>query len=324
MNKTLRTLLLASTAVAVPAAINAVIASRVEPVEQPLPGDLGYYDWIYGRVAFYRMGRGEPLLLIHNPNAGGSSWEWRKIFPDLANHFTVYALDLLGFGLSERPNVPYSGRMFAELVHDFLEDVISAPAHGIGSALGASYLVNTAVRQPELLHKLVLVNPTGVAAMMPLPAELATWQALRIPVLGESVYYYLLSYPALERELRTHIYFDPDMVTPAVVKDLYTFAHQPGSRFAAAAFIAGRLSLPMRLGFASVESPVLLVWGRDAYYTPVGDAMDLLYRCPRRPVGDPGRMRHAPPRRTRRRIPPGRQPLPDGCAVYRAGGIVGS
>lgn len=280
MRVTLRTMLWAGAAVAVPAAINAVIASRAGTAEQPLPGDLGYYDWIYGRVAFYRMGQGDPLLLVHNPNAGGSSWEWRKVFPELANHYTVYALDLLGFGLSEKPRVAYSGRMFGELVHDFLEDVVCCPAHGIGSALGASYLVNTAVRRPELLRRLVLVNPTGVAMMLSLPAEVAIWQALRTPVLGTSVYYGMVSQRAIERELREHIYFDPHMVTPAVVQDQYVFAHQPGSEYAAAAFIAGRLSLPMRLAFSSLEQSALLVWGRDAYYTPVGDAMDLLYRCP--------------------------------------------
>jgi len=103
---------------------------------------------------------------------------------------------------------------------------------------------------------------------------------LRTPVVGTSVYYALVSSQAIERELRTHIYYDPAMVTPAVVQDQYTFAHQPGSQYAAAAFLAGRLSLPMRLAFSSLESPTLLLWGRDAYYTPVGDAMDLLYRCP--------------------------------------------
>jgi pimeloyl-ACP methyl ester carboxylesterase len=280
MNKSLRNLLLAGAAVAVPATINAVIASRAGQAEQPLPGDLGYYDWVHGRVAFYRLGQGPPLVLLHHPNAGGSSWEWRKVFPALANQHTVYALDLLGFGLSEKPNVPYSGRMLAELVHDFLEDVVVEPAHAIGSGLSAAYLVNVAVRRPSCLQKLVLVNPTGMAAMSVQPVEQAAWSALRSPVLGTSLYNAIMSRKSLAEELRRHIYYDPAMVAPAVVNDLYTFAHQPGSQYSAAAYFAGRLSLPMRLAFSSLEQPALLVWGRDAYYTPVGDAMDLLYRHP--------------------------------------------
>lgn len=280
MNKSLRNLLLAGAAVAVPATINALIASRVGRAEQPLPGDLAYYDWVYGRVAYYRMGQGRPLVLIHNPNAGGSSWEWRKVFPELANHYTVFALDLLGFGLSDKPNVDYSGRMMGELVHDFLEDVIPAPASAIGSGLGASYLVNTAVRHPDRLQKLVLVNPTGMAAMAAPPVEAVTWGVMRTPVLGTSVYNAMMSRQAMLEELRRHVYYDPAMVTDAVLNDLYTFAHQPGSRYAVAAFLSGRLSLPMRLAFSSLSLSTLLIWGRDAYYTPVADAADLLYRHP--------------------------------------------
>ncbi|HEX2948201.1 MAG TPA: hypothetical protein VHV83_01295, partial [Armatimonadota bacterium] len=75
VNRSTRGLLWAAGAVAVPAAINAVIASRAAKSEQPLPGDIGYYAWVYGQVAFYRLGQGTPVLLVHNPNAGGSAWE---------------------------------------------------------------------------------------------------------------------------------------------------------------------------------------------------------------------------------------------------------
>jgi len=281
MNKSLRNLLFAGAAVAIPAAINALMASRVGRVEQPLSGDRGYYDWVFGRVAFYRQGQGQPLLLVHHPHAGGSSWEWRKVFTELAAHFNVYAIDLLGFGLSEKPDVPYSGRMFGDLVYDFLTDVVGgAAALGIGSGFGASYLVNAAVRAPERLQQLVLVNPTGGMTMSAPGIEGGLSRALHVPVLGASLYNGILTMAALENELRRHIYADPSAVTPDMAHDLYTSAHQLGSRYAAAAYLSGRLSLPMRQAFSSLTQPVLLIWGREAYYTPVSDAIDLLYRHP--------------------------------------------
>jgi len=281
MNRSTKGLLLAASAVAVPATINALIASRVGMMTQPLPGDIGYYDWIYGRVAFYRLGQGPPLLLVHNPNAGASAWEWRKVFPELANNFTVYALDLLGFGLSEKPNVPYSGGMYAELVHDFLEDVVGQRASAIGSGLGASYLVNIAVRRPEMLDRLVIVNPTGTTSMLSAPARGITHGVLDAPILGTSIYNSIVSMRGIEQELNLHVYYDPTFVTPDMVQYLYVAAHQRGSRHAAAAFISGRLDLPMRMAFADISQPVLIIWGRDAYYTPIGDAADLLYRNPK-------------------------------------------
>ncbi len=277
MNRTVRNMLWAgATAVAVPAAVNAYLASQAEAMPMPLPGDVGYYDWTHGCVAFYRLGQGPPLLLVHSPHAGASSWEWRKVFPELANNYTVYALDLLGFGLSDKPSLPYNGRIYADLAHDFIEDVIGQRADVMGSALGASYLVNVAVRRPELIGSLVLVNPTGVTTSAAGAYAQVSRALVRAPVLSSSLYYAITSRWALERELKTRIYFDPDQVTPDMVDFLYAASHQPGSQYAASAFIAGQLDLPMRMAFSALTQPVLIVWGRDAYYTPVGEAADLL------------------------------------------------
>ncbi|MHB9026510.1 MAG: alpha/beta fold hydrolase [Armatimonadota bacterium] len=280
MHKALKGMLWAGAAVAVPATVNAIISRRTARLQGSLPGDIAYYDWIFGRVAFYRLGQGPPLLLVHHPNPGGSAWEWRKVFPELANSFTVYAIDLLGFGLSDKPNIDYSGALLADLVNDFISDVIDARPDAIGSGLGAAYLVNVAVRRPESLARLVLANPTGTTMTMPAYAEYLTWTAFHLPVLGTSAYFALMTMGGLERELKEHIYADPTMVTTEMVEQLYTAAHQPGSQYAAAAYLSGRLDLPMRLAFADLEHPTLLAWGRDAYYTPLTDAADLLYRSP--------------------------------------------
>lgn len=280
MNRSTRGLLWAAGAVAVPAAINAVIASRAAKSEQPLPGDIGYYAWVYGQVAFYRLGQGSPVLLVHNPNAGGSAWEWRKIFPELANHYTVYAIDLLGYGLSEKPDILYSGGLFADLLHDFVQDVIGQRTHAIGSALSASYLVNVAVRRPESIERLVLVNPTGTTNNWSTAAQSVADGVLDSPLLGTSIYNSIVSKRNIERELREHTYYDELMATPELVQFLYASSHQRGCQHAAAAFVSGKLDLPMRMAFSDLTQPVLVIWGRDAFYTPVGDAADLLYRHP--------------------------------------------
>jgi len=280
MNRSVRNLLLAGAAVAVPAAINAAISWRTKKLLASLPGDIGYYDWIHGRVVYYRMGHGDPLLLVHNPNPGGSAWEWRKIFPELANNYTVYALDLLGFGMSEKPRTEYEGAIYAELVHDFLQDVIGRRAFAIGSGLGAAYLVNVAWRRPETIERLVLANPTGITTLQPAYMEKLTSMTLSSPVLGASLYNSLMSCRNIAHELREHIYYDPTQVTPEMVDCLHTAAHQPGAQRAGAAYFAGRLDLPMRMAFADLLQPVLLAWGRDAYYTPVEDSADLLFRHP--------------------------------------------
>ncbi len=280
MHKLLRRALWTGALVGAPALANAMIAARAGTPTTPLPGDIGYYEWTYGRVTYYRMGTGTPLLLVHHPSVGGSAWEWRKVFPALAESFTVYAVDLLGCGLSDRPALPYTGPLLADLVHDFLEDVVGQAASAIGSGLGAAYLVNVAVRRPQFLDRLVLVNPVGSVVMGSALLEEAARLAMAAPVVGETVYNALTRRAALAQAL-ARVYFDPRAVTPELIDTTYTLAHQPGSRYAGGAYLTGGLDCPMRLAFADLTQPVMLVWSRDATHTPAADAADLVYRQPK-------------------------------------------
>ena len=89
----------------------AVLNGRLEKsggdLSNRLGGELRYYRWRGGDLAYAVAGEGEPLLLVHGIYAGASSFEFRKNFGELSRSFRVYALDLLGCGLSERPRRRY-------------------------------------------------------------------------------------------------------------------------------------------------------------------------------------------------------------------------
>lgn len=120
----------------------------------------------------------------------------------------MYTLDLPGFGLSDKPDLRYCGGLYAEPVHDFLEDDISQRTHGSGSGPGASYLVNMAVRRPVTVATFVLANPTGITSLKAAPVRDVTHGQLDSPIPGTSLYNSLVSMRGIERELREHIYTD--------------------------------------------------------------------------------------------------------------------
>src|SRR5829696_3434894 len=68
-----------------------------------LGGERRRYRWREFDLAYTVAGEGEPLLLVHGIYAGASSFEFRNNFEELSRSFRVYALDLLGCGMSERP-----------------------------------------------------------------------------------------------------------------------------------------------------------------------------------------------------------------------------
>ena len=123
-----KAMLAGSAGVAALAALNASIRRGVsEPDDSALGGEAHFFHWKHGRV-FYKKsgidGGGPPVVFIHGIGAGSSSFMWRKNFDPLAADFPVYAFDLLGFGLSDKPaTASYSADLYVDLISDFIREV---------------------------------------------------------------------------------------------------------------------------------------------------------------------------------------------------------
>ena len=83
-----------------------------------------FYDWRFGQVYYTKTGSGSPLLLVHDLAPAASSYEWDLLLKDLSADHTVYCLDLLGCGRSDKPNLTYTNYFYVQLINDFIEHVI--------------------------------------------------------------------------------------------------------------------------------------------------------------------------------------------------------
>ena len=101
-------------------------------------------------------GNGSPLLFIHG--LGSSSRDWEKQVPVFVNRFQVITLDLRGHGRSDKPPGPYSIRMFADDTAALFRELGLAPLHLVGISMGGMVGFELAVRFPELLRSLTIVN----------------------------------------------------------------------------------------------------------------------------------------------------------------------
>lgn len=157
MGKFMRAALLGFAAFAIPFAFNQIVAMRRRPLENGLPGDSGDYSWPLGTIHYEVHGEGSPLVLIHGIGAGESSYEWRHNFDALAADHKVYAIDLPGFGKSERRPQVYTAALYITALIDFLRDVVREPATLVASSLSSAYAVEVAASRPELIERLVLI-----------------------------------------------------------------------------------------------------------------------------------------------------------------------
>ena len=83
------------------------------------------YPWKFGNISYSVQGSGKPVLLIHDLSSFSSSYEWDNVIDILAEKHTVYAIDLLGCGNSDKPNLTYTTYMYTQLVADFINNVIN-------------------------------------------------------------------------------------------------------------------------------------------------------------------------------------------------------
>ena len=269
--------------VAALAAVNVAIRRQAsEPDDTALGGEARLFHWKYGRVFYKTAGRqnaGPPLLFVHGIGAGASSFMWRKNFDALAMHFPVYALDLLGFGFSDKPgSAPYSADLYVELITDFVREVTDYPVNVIASSLGAAYVVRVADEHPELINALILNAPAGADAFRSKPgvAGAAFYGLLQSPVLGTSFYNVMASERSIRDYGRKQVFYDHRRVTDRLVAHLYATSHQAGAQHAIAAFLSGYLNTDMRPAFERLKQPSILVWGKQDLTTPLENASVLL------------------------------------------------
>ena len=109
-------------------------------------------------------GAGRPLLLIHSVNAAASAFEMRPIFDHYRGQRPVYALDLPGYGFSDRTDAAQTPEAFAGAIVDVIDKVIGEPADVIALSLGCEFAARAALQRPDLFHSLAFISPTGFNA----------------------------------------------------------------------------------------------------------------------------------------------------------------
>ena len=277
-----KTLLAGGAGMAALAAVNAAIQrSAVEPDDSALGGTARFFLWKHGRIFYKESGLdkpGLPIVFVHGIGAGSSSFMWRKNFDVLSQNFRVYALDLLGFGFSDKPAAaPYSANLYVELISDFIRD-IGGRANIVASSLGAAYAVRVADEHPELVNALILNAPAGYSTLNTRPGMTgaAFYGLLQSPVLGTSFYNVMASERSIREYATKTLFYDYKRVTDRLVAQLYATSHQAGAQYAIAAFLSGYLNTDMAPVFARLEQPVVLVWGKQDVSAPVAKAVELL------------------------------------------------
>jgi pimeloyl-ACP methyl ester carboxylesterase len=112
---------------------------------------------------YLKAGRGRPVVLIH----GGASdaRDWTEPMAVLADRYSLYALDLLGYGLSERNESGYYLSNYTDFLLGFIDTLKLDKPVLAGHSLGGRFCLDVAIKDPSKVSKLVLIDTTGLGSM---------------------------------------------------------------------------------------------------------------------------------------------------------------
>ncbi|EAW34950.1 hypothetical protein L8106_21609 [Lyngbya sp. PCC 8106] len=220
-----------------------------------------------------------PMIFLHG--FGASIGHWRYSLQQLSQSHTVYALDLLGFGSSQKAIASYDTSLWADLVHDFWLTFIREPAILVGNSVGSLVALVAAAQYPEMAKGVVAISlPDPVAQTEAVPAwMLPIVEAIQNTVASPPVLrtlFYIIRRRSLVRGWAKFAYENPDAVNDELVDILATPATDRG---AARAFsIVFKVMGSSRLGpgvktlLPQINVPILLLWGKKDRLIPLSFA----------------------------------------------------
>ena len=255
-----------------------------------VPGDRREFTGRAGRLSYYAAGSsGAPLLLIHSINAAGSAYEVRPLFEHYAKTRRVYALDLPGFGFSDRSDREYSPRLYADAILDMVDEIRrdsgAESVDALALSLGSEFLARAASEHPERFSSIALVSPTGMRKgdlLYGAPGSVRGVSALKsvweFPLWGQAVFD-LLNSRQSQRYFLAKTFGSAEAIDQGLLEYDYLTAHQPGAQHAPYAFVSGLLfSADISGVYESLDLPVWVSHGVRGDFTDYGGAQRLAER----------------------------------------------
>ena len=252
------------------------------PYTAPIPGKC--WQWRGHSIYYVQAGKPHPqrppLLLVHG--FGASTDHWRKNISGLSEDFHVFAIDLLGFGRSAKPNLEYSGDLWRDQLHDFITEVIGQPTVLAGNSLGGYTCLCVAAQRSDAAAGVVLLNSAGpfsqdqpndesepIQSEVQPPKQPDLWQKF----LGESAKWFfaqpwarflLFQYvrqPWVIRQTLEKVYLDKSAITDQLVEEISRPAGDPGAAEVFASVFSTPQGEKVDVLLKQLTCPLLLLWG---------------------------------------------------------------
>lgn len=241
------------------------------------------YTWDYGNISYSKQGIGKPLLLIHDLASGSSSYEWNLILSHISEKHTVYVLDLIGFGFSDKPNFTYTNYLFVKLITDFIQNIVKAPCDIVSSGSSSSVALMSAHSNSELVDKIIMINPASISEECTIPSveNQMRNKLFQVPIIGTFLANYYNQRKNFE-DLFYHTYFYNSYNVKSEYIDAYYLSYHTGKECSKSVFSSiynHYTNFDCSIALKTMEHPLYIIGGK--YEKNISDTIhEYLEYCP--------------------------------------------
>lgn len=225
-----------------------------------------FFDWTHGRIYYSKKGTGEPIVLIHDLSPDGSGYEWSKVISNLSKDFTVYTIDLLGCGRSDKPAINYTGFLYVQLLNDFIKNVVRKPANVVSSGFSSTFTMMASSMDPDNYLRVVYINPTSPEEFDELPQKSKSLvkRVFELPIFGTYLYNIYVRKNSISQEMINSVNYNESDVAE-FVDAYYESAHlQKGNgRFLYASLWDEYLNVNIRKALMEHTVPMMIIESED-------------------------------------------------------------
>lgn len=122
----------------------------------------------YKVTAYHKQGKtNEKIVFLHGGSLDNALMSWKEVIDLMGDQYDIYAIDLLGYGESDKPDIVYSIPMYVEFLHDMLKELKIEKTHLVGLSMGGGINIGFSLKYPEMVDKLIIADPIGFCEKMP-------------------------------------------------------------------------------------------------------------------------------------------------------------
>lgn len=227
----------------------------------------------YGITVYHKEGdTNKKIVFVHGGALDNAMMSWKEVVELMGNKYDIYAVDMLGFGESDKPDIQYSIPMYVEFLYDVLRQLNIEKASLVGLSMGGGISIAFSLKYPEIVDKLTIIGSLGLYSRMPFHRFNRWFVNSRFN--AKSYEWIGKSRALVKWTINSSLFGDKNKISDKLVDDLYKLVHEPNCNKAWESFQCYELgkegmATDLAVHLSDLAMPVLIVNGEKDSGVPV-------------------------------------------------------